>query len=278
VDWRNRRRYDDIPAEARPVYHPAASGTTRADAPCDGSWRRKHMNRRDTLKLLAGATAFAVGGGLIGRGPVLAQAKPFTLPPLGYANEALEPHIDARTMQIHHDVHHAAYVNNANGLVDKWPDLATKPIEDILSNLAAAPEAVRTGVRNNVGGHWNHAFFWELMTPGGAKEPAGDLKSAIDAAFGDLAKMKAAVKAAGLGRFGSGWAWLGIGKDKKLAVFSTANQDTPHMEGSKAVLGIDVWEHAYYLKHQSKRGDYIDAWWNVVNWDKAAANFKKARA
>ncbi len=236
------------------------------------------MNRRNTLKFLAGATAFVGTGGLIGGGAARAQAKPFTLPPLGYANDALEPHIDARTMQIHHDNHHAAYVNNANGLVDKWPDLAKKPIEEILSNLAAAPEAVRTAVRNNVGGHWNHTFFWELMTPGGAKEPSGDLKRAIDGAFGDVAKMKAAVKSAGLGRFGSGWAWLGVGKDKKLTVFSTANQDTPHMEGAKAVLGIDVWEHAYYLKHQSRRGDYIDAWWNVVNWDKAAANFKKATA
>jgi Fe-Mn family superoxide dismutase len=238
----------------------------------------EHMNRRDTLKFLAGASAFAGTGGFLGRGAALAQAKPFTLPPLGYANDALEPHIDAKTMQIHHDNHHAAYVNNANGLVDKWPDLAKKPVEDILSNLAAVPEAVRTGVRNNVGGHWNHTFFWELMTPGGAKQPAGDLKSAIDAAFGDVAKMKAAVKGAGLGRFGSGWAWLAVGKNKKLAVLSSANQDTPHMEGAKAVLGIDVWEHAYYLKHQSRRGDYIDAWWNVVNWDKAAANFKKATA
>jgi Fe-Mn family superoxide dismutase len=133
------------------------------------------------------------------------------------------------------------------------------------------------GVRNNLGGHWNHTFFWELMTPGGAKAPAGDLKSAIDGAFGDVEKMKAAVKASGLGRFGSGWAWLAVGKDKKLTVFNTLNQDTPHMDmGAKAVIGIDVWEHAYYLKHQYRRGDYIDAWWNVVNWNKAADNFKRA--
>jgi len=236
------------------------------------------MNRRDSLKFLAGATAFAGTAGVLGRGIAFAQAKPFTLPPLGYANEALEPHIDARTMQIHHDNHHAAYVNNLNGLVDKWPELATKPIDEVLSNLAAAPDAVRMPVRNNLGGHWNHTFFWELMTPGGAKEPGGDLKSSIDGAFGDFDKMKAAVKAAGLGRFGSGWAWVGVGKDKKLAVFSTGNQDSPQMEGAKGVIGIDVWEHAYYLKHQYKRADYIDTWWNVVNWDKAAANFKKATA
>jgi Fe-Mn family superoxide dismutase len=236
------------------------------------------MNRRDTLKFLAGATAFAGTAGVLGRGAALAQAKPFTLPPLGYANEALEPNIDAKTMQIHHDNHHGAYVNNLNGLVEKWPDLAKKPIDEILSNLAAVPEAVRMPVRNNLGGHWNHTFFWELMTPGGAKAPAGNLKSAIDGAFGDFDKMKAAVKAAGLGRFGSGWAWVVVGKDKKLAVVSTGNQDAPQMEGTKAVIGIDVWEHAYYLKHQYKRADYIDVWWNVVNWDKAAANFKKATA
>jgi superoxide dismutase, Fe-Mn family len=236
------------------------------------------MNRRDTLKLLLGATAFAGTTGVLGRGSAFAQAKPFVLPPLGYANEALEPNIDTKTMQIHHDNHHATYVNNLNGLVEKWPDLATKPIDEILTNLAAVPDAVRTPVRNNLGGHWNHTFFWELMTPGGANAPAGDLKSAIDGAFGDVDRMKAAMKAAGLGRFGSGWAWLGVGKDKKLTIFSTGNQDSPQMEAAKAVIGIDVWEHAYYLKHLYKRADYIDTWWNVVNWDKAAANFKKATA
>jgi Fe-Mn family superoxide dismutase len=238
------------------------------------------MNRRETLRLLAGATAFAGSAGLLGRSATAqapAAAGPFKLPPLGYANDALEPHIDARTMQIHHDNHHAAYVNNLNNNASKWPEMGTKPIDEILSNLSAVPEGVRTLVRNNLGGHWNHTFFWELMTPGGAKEPAGDLKSAIDGAFGDVDKMKAAVKAAGLGRFGSGWAWLGV-KDKKLAIFSTANQDSPQMEAAKAVIGVDVWEHAYYLKHQYNRGAYIDAWWNVVNWDKAAANFKKATA
>jgi Fe-Mn family superoxide dismutase len=235
----------------------------------------------------AGALASA-SGGFTGRAMVQAQpapaaapaaAKPFTLPPLGYAYEALEPDIDTVTMLIHHDTHHAAYVNNLNGLVAKWPALATTPMEDILFNLAMVPNDVRTGVRNNLGGHWNHSFFWELMAPHGAKAPAGDVLSAINGAFDGVDKMKAAVKQAGITQFGSGWAWLAVTKDKKLAVFSTANQDTPHMYvGAKPILGIDVWEHAYYLKHQAKRAEYIDVWWNTVNWDKVAANFKKASA
>jgi Fe-Mn family superoxide dismutase len=233
------------------------------------------MNRRQALRLAFGAAALGASPGLMSRAVFAQAAGPFTLPPLGYGYEALEPHIDTATMTIHHKNHHQAYVNNINGLVEKYADLKSKKIEEILSNMAAVPEAVRQGVRNNLGGHWNHTFFWELMTPGGAKAPAGDLKSAIDGAFGDMDKMKAAVKASALGRFGSGWAWLGV-KDKKLVVFSTPNQDTPHMEGGKAVIAIDVWEHAYYLKHQSKRADYVDAWWNTVNWDKAAANFKTA--
>ncbi len=235
------------------------------------------LNRRQALRLAFGAAALGASPGLMTRAASAQSAGPFTLPPLGYGYEALEPHIDTATMTIHHKNHHQAYVNNINGLVEKFADLKPAKTEEILSNMSAVPEAVRTGVRNNLGGHWNHTFFWELMTPGGAKAPAGDLKSAIDGAFGDVDKMKAAVKASALGRFGSGWAWLGV-KDKKLVVFSTPNQDTPHMEGGKAVIAIDVWEHAYYLKHQSKRADYVDAWWNVVNWDKAAANFKAAMA
>ena len=235
------------------------------------------MHRRDLMKLALGAVA---GTSSLARTvPAFAQAAAFTLPPLGYSFDALEPDIDATTMKIHHDNHHAAYVNNLNGLVAKWPDLARKPIEDILSNLASAPDEVRTGVRNNLGGHWNHTFFWELMAPGGAKEPSEETKSAIASAFGDVAGMKAAVKQAALARFGSGWSWLAVGKDGKLAVFSTANQDTPHMDvAAKPILGVDVWEHAYYLKYQSKRADYVDAWWNTVNWDKVAANLRKARA
>lgn len=234
------------------------------------------MDRREALKFALGAAALGTAPGLLSR-PVLAQAAgPFTLPPLGYAYEALEPHIDTATMNYHHKNHHNAFITNLNGLVEKYADLKTKTPEEILSNLSAVPEAVRTPVRNNLGGHWNHSFFWDVMTPGGAKAPAGDLKSAIDGAFGDVDKMKAAFKAASIGRFGSGWAWLAV-KDKKLTIFNTPYQDTPHMDNAaNAVIGIDVWEHAYYLKHQYRRADYVDAWWNVVNWDKAVANFKKA--
>jgi Fe-Mn family superoxide dismutase len=239
------------------------------------------MNRRESLKFMLGAAMFASSSGIIGRDVAIAQQKAaaFTLPPLGYAYEALEPNIDTLTMRIHHDNHHGAYVSNLNGLAEKWPDLATRPMEEILSNLSIAPETLRTGIRNNLGGHWNHIYFWDLMTPGGAKVPTEDVTAAIGGAFGDVDKMKAAVRQAGLARFGSGWVWLAVGKDKKLTVFSTANQDTPHIYvGAKALLAIDVWEHAYYLKHQSKRGDYIDIWWNTVNWDKVAENFKKAMA
>lgn len=241
------------------------------------------MNRRHSLQLIAGATAFAASGAGLRPTAVVAQQKaaegPFKLPPLGYGYDALEPYIDTATMTIHHKNHHAAYVANVNALVDKWPELASKSPLEVVTHISAAPEAIRTALRNNMGGHWNHTFFWEIMTPGGAKAPSGDVKSAIDGAFGDVDKMKAAVKQQGIGRFGSGWAWLAVGKDKKLTAFNTPYQDTPHMEaGAIPILGVDVWEHAYYLKHQSRRGDYIDAWWNTVNWDNVAANFKKALA
>jgi Fe-Mn family superoxide dismutase len=234
------------------------------------------MNRRETLGLMVGAAAcanFAAGGVARAQQP----PPPFTLPPLGYPFEALEPHIDAMTMRIHHDTHHAAYVNNLNGLAAKWPDLANTPAEEILSDLSVVPEEAVTSVRNNLGGHWNHTFFWELMTPGGAKEPTEEMAAAINGAFGDLARMKAAVKQAGLGQFGAGWAWLGLNRDRKLVVFALPNQHTPHMySDTKPILGIDVWEHAYYLKHQARRGDYIDAWWNTLNWDNVAENFYEA--
>ena len=235
------------------------------------------MNRRQTLKLLAGAAAFAGSGTSLGR-VAFAQAAPaFTLPPLGYPYEALEPHIDTATMNFHHRNHHNAFIVNLNGLAPKLPELTTKSPEEIVSNLGAVPEAVRTAVRNNMGGHWNHTYFWDLMTPGGPKTPVGDLKNAVDATFGGFDQMKAALKQQALGRFGSGWAWLAM-KDGKLTLFSTPNQDTPHMDpnGAKPVIGIDVWEHAYYLKHQYNRGAYVDAWWNVVNWAKAGDNFKRA--
>ena len=201
-------------------------------------------------------------------------SKPFSLPKLPYPYEALEPHIDAQTMNIHHTRHHQAYVNAANAAVERWPQLASMKIEDVLRDLSKAPDAVRTTVRNNVGGHWNHAFFWEVMTPGGAKDPGGDLRAAIDQAFGGVDKLKERMNQAAVGRFGSGWAWLIVDKGGKLDVVSTANQDTPLELGARSVvLGVDVWEHAYYLKYQNRRPDYLAAWWNTVNWTKATENF-----
>lgn len=249
------------------------------------------MNRRQNLKVLAGAAGVAATASVIGRGTAFAQAQPmapaapataagpFKLPPLGYGYNALEPNIDEMTMTIHHQRHHGAFITNLNGLVGRWAELATMPPEAIVSDLSKVPEAIRPPVRNNLGGHWNHTFFWDLMAPGGAKEPTGDLKAAIDRDFSNFGAMREKLNAAGLGRFGSGWAWLIVTKDKKLDVVNTPYQDTPHMElGGKPVIGVDVWEHAYYLKYQNRRGDYLNAWWNVVNWDKAAANFKKAMA
>ncbi|MDR7554464.1 MAG: superoxide dismutase [Armatimonadota bacterium] len=202
---------------------------------------------------------------------------PFELPPLPYPYNALEPHIDEMTMRIHHDKHHGTYVANLNKALESAPELASKPIEELLANLQAVPESIRTAVRNNGGGHYNHTLFWEIMKPGGPAAPSGALASAIDAAFGSVDKMKEAVNAAGLGRFGSGWAWVVLGRDGKLAVTSTPNQDTPIMEGLAPVLGVDVWEHAYYLKYQNRRADYLQAWWNVVNWDEVARYYAAAQ-
>jgi len=202
---------------------------------------------------------------------------PFELPPLPYPYNALEPHIDEMTMRIHHDKHHGTYVANLNKALESAPELASKTIEDLLANLPAVPESIRTAVRNNGGGHYNHTMFWEIMKPGGPAAPSGALASAIDAAFGSVEKLKEAVNAAGLGRFGSGWAWVVLGRDGKLAVTSTPNQDNPLMEGQAPVLGVDVWEHAYYLKYQNRRADYLQAWWNVVNWDEVARYYAAAQ-
>ena len=193
-----------------------------------------------------------------------------TLPALPYAFEALEPHIDAQTMQIHHGKHHQAYVNNLNAAIEKAPELASWSREQLSKEIAKVPEAVRTAVRNNGGGHWNHSLFWELMGPAKGGAPTGKLADAINAAFGDFAKFKEQFAAAGVGRFGSGWAWL-IQDGGTLSIMSTPNQDNPLMDGKHALLGLDVWEHAYYLKYQNRRPDYIGAWWNVVNWDAVAA-------
>jgi len=196
-----------------------------------------------------------------------------TLPPLPYPTNALEPHIDAQTMEIHHGKHHNAYVTNLNAALEKAPELADKSLEDLLRNLNSVPEAVRTAVRNNGGGHWNHSQFWRTMAPNAGGAPTGKLAAAIDAAFGDFEKFKEAFNAAGVGRFGSGWVWL-VNEGGKLAITSTPNQDNPLMEGKPApLLGNDVWEHAYYLKYQNRRPDYLKAWWNTVNWDEVGKRF-----
>ena len=197
----------------------------------------------------------------------------FTLPALPYANDALEPSIDARTMEIHHTKHHQAYVNNLNAAIEKAPELQGKSLDDLMRGINSVPEAVRTAVRNSGGGHWNHSMFWELMGPNKGGEPTGALADAIKQAFGDFSKFKEQFAAAATTRFGSGWAWL-VNDGGKLSITSTPNQDNPLMDGKRAILGLDVWEHAYYLKYQNRRPEYITAWWNVVNWDAVAARFR----
>jgi superoxide dismutase, Fe-Mn family len=191
-----------------------------------------------------------------------------TLPPLPYPTNALEPHIDAKTMEIHHGKHHQAYVTNLNTALEKAPDVAGKPLDELIANLNAVPDAVRGAVRNNGGGHWNHTFFWEIMGPNAGGNPSGKLGDAINASFGDFETFRTQFAAAGAARFGSGWVWL-LNDGKKLSITSTPNQDNPIMDGKPAsaiLLGLDVWEHAYYLNYQNRRPDYIKAWWNVVNW------------
>jgi len=199
------------------------------------------------------------------------------LPPLPYAYNALEPYIDERTMMIHHDKHHATYVNKLNDALANYPDLQQKSIEELLGNLDAVPEAIRTAVRNNGGGHANHTLFWEIMGPNAGGAPTGELAAAIDAAFGSFDNFKKQFSDAAANRFGSGWAWLIVDKSGKLAVTSTPNQDTPLMEGNTPILGLDVWEHAYYLKYQNLRPDYIAAFWNVVNWENVAKRYAAAK-
>ena len=235
------------------------------------------FSRRQFLQA-AGASAAAL---TLAPQSALADAdkKPgFTLPKLPYAFDALEPHIDARTMEIHHDKHHQAYVDNLNKALAGQADLLSKPIEEILSNINSVPEGIRQAVINNGGGHANHSMFWEIMHD--AKAPAAgkheELDKAIDKDFGGTAKFLEQLTDAALKRFGSGWAWLVLAENK-LQILSTANQDSPLMKGQTPLLGIDVWEHAYYLKYQNRRADYVKAWWNVVNWDNVADRYNKAR-
>ena len=201
------------------------------------------------------------------------MAYPFELPDLGYARDALEPHIDARTMEIHHGRHHAAYTANLNAALEGHPELHGRSAEELVSNLAALPDGIRTAVRNNGGGYVNHNLFWQLMAPGGSGAPDGALAAAIDAAFGGFDEFRARFAAAAIGRFGSGWAWLATDGGGALEVVSTANQDTPVMDGRTPLLGVDVWEHAYYLKYQNRRPDYVSAFWHVVNWTVVAERF-----
>jgi Fe-Mn family superoxide dismutase len=199
------------------------------------------------------------------------------LPPLPYAPNALEPHIDARTMEIHHGKHHAAYVTNLNKALESAPDLQGKSVEDLIKDLNAVPENIRTAVRNNGGGHVNHTMFWQIMGPNAGGQPTGELAQAITDTFGGFEALVEKINAAGATRFGSGWAWLSVDGSGKLVVSSTANQDNPMMEGLKPVLGVDVWEHAYYLNYQNRRPDYLKAWWNVVNWDAVASRYAAAK-
>ena len=200
---------------------------------------------------------------------------PFTLPALPYAYDALVPHIDAKTMEIHHTKHHQAYINNANKALEAHPALAAKSVEALISDLASVPEDIRTVVRNNAGGHYNHSLFWTVLGPNAGGEPTGALAEAITSTFGSLAIFKEKFAAAAAGRFGSGWAWLALDKGK-LVVESSPNQDSPLMEGRTPILGLDVWEHAYYLNYQNRRPDYITAFWNVVNWTEVARRFAEA--
>ncbi|HEX5133459.1 MAG TPA: superoxide dismutase [Candidatus Krumholzibacteria bacterium] len=201
----------------------------------------------------------------------------FTLPDLPYEHKALEPHIDARTMEIHHGKHHKAYIDNANAALEKHPELGSKSVEDLLRDLNAVPEDIRTAIRNNAGGHANHSLFWTVMKPGGGGKPSGDLAAAIDKACGSFDAFKQQFETAAKTRFGSGWAWLSVKKDGSVAVSSTPNQDSPLSEGMTPILGLDVWEHAYYLNYQNRRPDYVAAFWNVVNWAEVEKRFKAAR-
>jgi Fe-Mn family superoxide dismutase len=236
------------------------------------------MKTKSSLRLLCNSV-LALAALVVTSLPLVAQdapSGPYTLPPLPYAPEALEPHIDAETMRIHHSKHHKAYVDNANKLLADQPELAKLSPVELLENLAEAPESIRAGLRNNVGGHVNHSAFWLMMSPNGGGEPTGDLAKAIDSTFGSFADFKKQFTDAAMKRFGSGWAWLVV-KDGKLSILSTPNQDPPLLDGYTTILGLDVWEHAYYLKYQNRRADYAVAWWNVVNWPYVAELYAKAK-
>jgi len=232
------------------------------------------ISRRDMLKQLGlGAAAVVAGPILRARADVITPEPLATLPRLPYAYDALEPHLDARTMEIHHTKHHQAYVNGLNAALKDFPEWQGKPVRDLVANLPAIPEAIRTAVRNHGGGHYNHSLFWEWMSPRGGGEPTGPLAEAIAKKFGSFAEFQKQFTDAAMKRFGSGWAWLVRTPGGDLAITSTANQDNPVTDGATPLLGVDVWEHAYYLKYQNRRADYLAAWWHVVNWDAVAAGY-----
>jgi Fe-Mn family superoxide dismutase len=242
------------------------------------------LSRRHLFGAAAGAAALAAMPRLaFAQAPAAApaaapaEAGPFTVPPLSYPFNALEPHIDARTMEIHHDRHHAAYVANLNNVAKTNPQLGTAAIPDVLGNLNALNDDIKFAVRNNLGGHANHTMFWEIMGPGGGGKPEGDLLAAIDKDLGGLEKFQNDFNAAGGRQFGSGWVFVTIAKDGKLAIETKPNQDNPIMDGKRALMGNDVWEHAYYLNYQNRRADYLKAWWNTVNWAKVAERYAAAR-
>ena len=239
-----------------------------------------NLTRRGIFRLgLASAVTAFFSDRLMAQTPPPAPAGPtgpYTLPPLPYPYEALEPVIDAETMHLHHDKHHQAYITNANKLLADQSELAKLSPEELLLHLDKAPEAIRTGLRNNVGGHVNHSLFWLMLSPKGGGEPSGELGAAITKTFGSFAEFQKQFNEAALKRFGSGWAWLVV-KEGKLAIVSTPNQDPPLLDGQKALLGLDVWEHAYYLKYQNRRPDYVTAWWNIVNWPFVEERFAKSQ-
>jgi Fe-Mn family superoxide dismutase len=244
------------------------------------------LNRRNFLMLLGAATGTAALGSFpsavsalsepLARNKQAMEEGPFKLPPLPYAYDALEPHIDKATMQFHHDKHHAAYVRNLNNAIKKYPQLKEMSAEDLIRNLDSVPEDIRTTVRNNGGGHINHSMFWEIMSPDGGGEPKGAIAKAIQTNFGSVEAFKKAFNEAGSKQFGSGWAWLVLDKDGKLQVMNTPNQDSPLLMGAMPIMGNDVWEHAYYLNYQNRRGDYLNEWWNVVNWDEVNKRYEQA--
>jgi Fe-Mn family superoxide dismutase len=238
------------------------------------------LSRRHFFTAAAGLAAVAAAPRAgFAQTPAAAPAAtgPFTLPPLKYAFNALEPHIDARTMEIHHDRHHAAYVANINNFAKDNPQIADKPLPEVLGNLSAVPEAIRSGVRNNMGGHANHTMFWEIMGANGGK-PDGEVLAAIERDLGGMEKFQADFNGAGGRQFGSGWVFVIVGKDGKLAIEARANQDTPIMDGKRVLMGNDVWEHAYYLTYQNRRADYLKAWWNTLNWSRIGERYAAAKA